>query len=67
MKQVLDKLGIEPVNHGGFSGEWLGPPNYHGYQTALAQIHRERFGHIDANLAYTLFKSLSLWVFNVLS
>jgi len=24
MQQILDKLGIEPVNGGGFSGDWLG-------------------------------------------
>ncbi|MCW1883415.1 hypothetical protein OKA04_01660 [Luteolibacter flavescens] len=27
----------------GMSGEWLGPPNFHGYQTALRRIHREQF------------------------
>ncbi len=27
----------------GLSGEWLGPPNYHGYQTELRRLHRERF------------------------
>ena len=30
----------------GLSGEWLGPPNYHGYQTALRRVHRERFSHL---------------------
>ena len=30
----------------GFSGELLGPPNHHSYQTTLHRIHRERFGHI---------------------
>jgi len=30
----------------GFSGEWLGPTNYHGYQKALRTLHRERFSHI---------------------
>jgi len=30
----------------GFSGEMLGPPNYHGYQKALRELHRERFSHI---------------------
>jgi hypothetical protein len=27
----------------GLSGEWLGPPNFHTYQTNLRRIHRERF------------------------
>jgi hypothetical protein len=27
----------------GISGEWLGPPNFHAYQTNLRRIHRERF------------------------
>jgi hypothetical protein len=27
----------------GMSGEWLGPPNFHSYQTTLRRIHRERF------------------------
>ncbi len=30
----------------GMSGEWLGPPNFHGYQNALRRLHRERFSHI---------------------
>lgn len=30
----------------GFSGELLGPPNHHSYQTALHRIHREKFAHI---------------------
>lgn len=30
----------------GFSGELLGPPNYHGYQKALRRLHRERFSHM---------------------
>ena len=30
----------------GFSGELLGPPNYHGYQKALRELHRERFAHM---------------------
>jgi hypothetical protein len=30
----------------GMSGEWLGPPNFHSYQTTLRRIHRERFSHI---------------------
>lgn len=27
----------------GLSGEWLGPPNFHTYQTNLRRMHRERF------------------------
>lgn len=30
----------------GLSGEWLGPPNFHTYQTTLRQLHRERFSHM---------------------
>jgi hypothetical protein len=30
----------------GFSGEILGPPNHHSYQTTLHKLHRERFSHI---------------------
>jgi hypothetical protein len=30
----------------GLSGEWLGPPNFHGYQTNLRRLHRERFSNM---------------------
>ena len=30
----------------GLSGEWLGPPNFHTYQTTLRHLHRERFPHM---------------------
>jgi hypothetical protein len=30
----------------GMSGEWLGPPNFHAYQTTLRRIHREQFSHM---------------------
>lgn len=30
----------------GVSGEWLGPPNFHGYQIKLKQFHRDRFSHL---------------------
>lgn len=30
----------------GMSGKWLGPPNFHTYQTELRRLHRERFSHI---------------------
>lgn len=36
----------------GISGEWLGPPNFHTYQTNLRRIHRERFPHMSLQ-AYT--------------
>ncbi len=31
----------------GMSGEWLGPPNFHSYQTTIRRIHREQFGHMS--------------------
>ncbi|GAA5483703.1 hypothetical protein [Haloferula sargassicola] len=31
----------------GFSGEWLGPPNFHSYQTNLRRLHRERFSNMS--------------------
>ncbi|MBB5352299.1 hypothetical protein HNR46_002542 [Haloferula luteola] len=30
----------------GFSGEWLGPPNFHSYQANLRRLHRERFSNM---------------------
>jgi hypothetical protein len=30
----------------GISGEWLGPVNFHSYQTNLRRLHRERFGRM---------------------
>jgi len=30
----------------GMSGEWLGPPNFHAYQSTLRRVHRERFPHV---------------------
>lgn len=30
----------------GFSGELLGPPNHHAYQTNVARLHRERFANL---------------------
>lgn len=30
----------------GMSGELLGPPSHHSYQTTLHKIHRERFSHL---------------------
>ena len=36
----------------GLSGEWLGPPNFHTYQTNLRRIHRERYPNMPF-AAYT--------------
>lgn len=41
------KGNFQTVARCGISGEWLGPPNYHGYQPAIAQLHRERFAHMS--------------------
>lgn len=38
---------FQAVARCGISGEYLGPPNYHGYQSAVASLHRERFGHMS--------------------
>ncbi|MGE9269331.1 MAG: hypothetical protein ACQKBU_00895 [Verrucomicrobiales bacterium] len=40
------KGSFQVVARCGISGEWLGPPNFHGYQTSLRQLHRERFSHM---------------------
>ena len=37
---------FQTVARCGLSGEYLGPPNYHGYQQNLVALHRERFGHM---------------------
>lgn len=37
----------------GMSGEWLGPPNFHSYQTNLRRLHRERF----ANMPFEKFSA----------
>ncbi len=37
----------------GMSGEWLGPPNFHSYQTTLRRLHRERF----SNLPFEVYAS----------
>lgn len=34
------------VGRCGMSGELLGPPNYHGFQERLQELHRTRFSHI---------------------
>ena len=40
------KGNFQSVAKCGISGESLGPPNYHEYQTNLRRIHRERFAHM---------------------
>lgn len=49
----LPSGNFQVVARCGMSGEWLGPPNYHGYQSALRRLHRERF----ANLPFDVFAS----------
>jgi len=53
--QLLDEETIEvdppagnfqTVARCGMSGDWLGPPNFHAYQTNLRRLHRERFSHV---------------------
>jgi hypothetical protein len=34
------------VNRCGLTGEWLGPPNFHEYQTRLVKHHQARLAHI---------------------
>lgn len=34
----------------GLSGEWLGPVNFHSYQTNLRRLHRERFAKMPFEL-----------------
>lgn len=41
------KGNFQGVARCGISGEYLGPPNYHGYQTAIRQLHRERFSNMS--------------------
>ncbi len=40
------KGNFQSVAKCGISGEWLGPPNYHAYQTEIRRIHRERFANM---------------------
>ena len=40
------KGSFQSVAKCGISGEWLGPPNYHSYQSEIRRIHRERFSHM---------------------
>ena len=34
------------VNRCGITGEWLGPPNYHEYQSRLVRHHQQRLRHL---------------------
>ncbi len=43
--QVIARCGI--------SGEWLGPVNFHSYQTNLRRLHRERF----ANMPFEIYST----------
>ena len=54
-KELMDEetIEVEPpkgnfqsVARCGISGEWLGPPNFHSYQTNLRRLHRERFSNM---------------------
>ena len=40
------KGSFQSVARCGISGEWLGPPNFHAYQTNLRRLHRERFANM---------------------
>lgn len=40
------KGNFQVVARCGLSGEWLGPPNFHAYQSNLRRLHRERFAHM---------------------
>ncbi len=44
---------FQAVARCGMSGEWLGPPNYHAYQSNLRRLHRERF----ANMPFEVYAS----------
>lgn len=44
---------FQSVARCGLSGEWLGPPNFHSYQTNLRRLHRERF----SNMPFEAFSS----------
>jgi hypothetical protein len=40
------KGNFQSVARCGISGEWLGPPNFHTYQTEIRRLHRERFSNM---------------------
>ena len=41
------KGNFQAVAKCGLSGEYLGPPNYHGYQSSIMQMHRERYADMS--------------------
>ena len=41
------KGNFQSVAKCGISGVWLGPPNYHGYQTEIRRLHRELFSSMS--------------------
>ncbi len=50
---VEEEIEVDPpsgnfqsVARCGLSGEYLGPPNFHSYQTNLRRLHRERFSNM---------------------
>ena len=47
------KGNFQSVARCGLSGEWLGPPNFHSYQTNLRRLHRERF----SNMPFEVYSS----------
>ncbi|MEY3393854.1 MAG: hypothetical protein RL346_90 [Verrucomicrobiota bacterium] len=40
------KGNFQSIAKCGISGELLGPPNYHAYQSEIRRIHREHFSHM---------------------
>ncbi len=40
------KGNFQFVNRCGLTGEWLGPPNFHGYQSRLVKHHQTRLAHM---------------------
>ncbi len=44
------KGNFQVIARCGISGEWLGPVNFHGYQTNLRQLHRERYARMPFEL-----------------
>ena len=41
------KGNFQFVNRCSLTGEWLGPPNYHEYQTRLVKHHQQRLAHMQ--------------------
>lgn len=40
------KGNFQFVNRCGLTGEWLGPPNFHEYQSLIVKHHQTRLGHM---------------------